>query len=115
MRGYAEAEIEAVFAKYDLDGDRILDEEEQRKMHLDLEGQKATLNKEYEDLEDKAANMKSARNGSRVSFGEDSGEDSDDEDSGTKSSRTGRVVNGVSYEEFTVLSRRVDRMEHSIG
>lgn len=23
--------------------------------------------------------------------------------------------NGVSYEEFTVLSRRVDRMEHSIG
>ena len=25
------------------------------------------------------------------------------------------MVNGVSYEEFTVLSRRVDRMEHSIG
>ena len=28
-RGYAEAEIEAVFAKYDVDGDRVLDEEEQ--------------------------------------------------------------------------------------
>ena len=28
---------------------------------------------------------------------------------------TGRTSNGVSYEEFTVLSRRVDRMEHSIG
>ena len=39
-RGYAEAEIEAVFAKYDVDGDRVLDEEEQRKMHADLEGQK---------------------------------------------------------------------------
>ena len=24
-------------------------------------------------------------------------------------------LSGVSYEEFTVLSRRVDRMEHSIG
>lgn len=24
-------------------------------------------------------------------------------------------MSGVSYEEFTVLSRRVDRMEHSIG
>lgn len=55
------------------------------------------------------------KTGSRVSFGEDSGEDSDDEDSGTKSTRGGRPVNGVSYEEFTVLSRRVDRMEHSIG
>ena len=50
-----------------------------------------------------------------MSFDGDSGEDSDDEESGTKSSRSGRVVNGVSYEEFTVLSRRVDRMEHSIG
>ena len=43
-------------------------------------------------------------------------DDSDDEESGTKSSNAaGRVVNGVSIEEFTVLSRRVDRMEHSIG
>ena len=43
--------------------------------------------------------------------------DSDDEDdeSGTKSGRGRGVINGVSYEEFTVLSRRVDRMEHSIG
>lgn len=39
-RGYAEAEIEAVFAKYDLDGDRILDEGEQKRMQADLEGQK---------------------------------------------------------------------------
>lgn len=39
-RGHADAEIEAVFAKYDLDGDRVLNEEEQRKMHEDLEGQK---------------------------------------------------------------------------
>lgn len=27
----------------------------------------------------------------------------------------GGVASGVSYDEFTVLSRRVDRMEHSIG
>lgn len=42
-RGHADAEIEAVFAKYDLDGDRILDEEEQRKMQEDLEGQKVSF------------------------------------------------------------------------
>ncbi len=42
-RGHADAEIEAVFAKYDLDGDRVLNETEQRKMHEDLEGQKVSL------------------------------------------------------------------------
>lgn len=41
-RGYAEAEIEAVFAKYDIDGDRVLDKTEQRKMQADLEGQKVS-------------------------------------------------------------------------
>ena len=41
-RGYAEAEIEAVFAKYDLDGDRVLNEDEQRKMQADLEGQRVS-------------------------------------------------------------------------
>ncbi|ESO05743.1 hypothetical protein HELRODRAFT_171411 [Helobdella robusta] len=40
MRGYAEAEIEAVFAKYDINGDRLLDESELYKMQADLEGQK---------------------------------------------------------------------------
>ena len=29
-----------MFAKYDLDGDRVLDETEQRKMQADLDGQK---------------------------------------------------------------------------
>ena len=29
-----------MFAKYDVDGDRVLDEAEQRKMHADLEGQR---------------------------------------------------------------------------
>ena len=69
------------------------------------------LNKEYDDI-----GGKGRHSSSRLSSNEgDSGDDSDDEDSGTKSSRTGRTANGVSYEEFTVLSRRVDRMEHSIG
>ncbi|XP_046350413.1 polycystin-2-like isoform X1 [Haliotis rufescens] len=115
-RGYADGEIEAMFAKYDIDGDRVLDEDEQRRMHADLTEQKNALNKEYDELEEKVHRPGTARrSSSRNSFNEDSGEDSDDEDSGTKSSRTGRTSSGVSYEEFTVLSRRVDRMEHSIG
>ncbi|XP_059178590.1 polycystin-2-like isoform X3 [Physella acuta] len=117
-RGYADGEIEAMFSKYDIDGDRVLDEEEQKRMQADLADQKAALNKEYEDLGGGKTDRPGTgrRSSSRASFNEgDSGEDSDDEDSGTKSSRTGRTSNGVSYEEFTVLSRRVDRMEHSIG
>lgn len=39
-RGHADAEIEAVFAKYDLDGDRVLNAKEVRGMNEDLEGQK---------------------------------------------------------------------------
>ena len=39
-RGYADGEIEAMFARYDVDGDRVLDEEEQRRMQADLFEQK---------------------------------------------------------------------------
>ena len=68
----------------------------------------AELNRQYEDLEDTAKNRPTSG-----SF--DSDAESDEELSGRGKSGGGRVVNGVSYEEFTVLSRRVDRMEHSIG
>ncbi|RUS85639.1 hypothetical protein EGW08_006585 [Elysia chlorotica] len=108
-RGYADCEIEAVFARYDVDGDRVLDAEEQKKMFADLQEQKLALNKEYDDI-----GGKGRHSSSRLSSNGDSGDDSDDDENGTKS-RSGRAANGVSYEEFTVLSRRVDRMEHSIG
>lgn len=39
-RGYADGEIEALFAKYDIDGDRVLDEAEQKRMQADLNNQK---------------------------------------------------------------------------
>ncbi len=47
-RGYAEAEIEAVFAKYDLDGDRRLNEEEQRKMNLALDREREALERDID-------------------------------------------------------------------
>jgi polycystin 2 len=108
-RGYAEAEIEAVFAKYDLDGDRVLDDEEVKKMQQDLVDQRAEMDKEIGAIEDDGSKQRSQ---SRASFEGDSADESDDEESGK---RRGRNVNGVSYDEFMVLSRRVDRMEHSIG
>lgn len=112
-RGYAEAEIEAVFAKYDLDGDRILDEDEQRRMQADLEGQKRKLNSDLADAENGerplTSRPKTARPGSSL------GSETSEEDDLRGHRSGGGTVSGVSFEEFTVLARRVDRMEHSIG
>jgi len=102
-RGHADAEIEAVFAKYDVDGDRCLNEEEQIKMQEDLEGQKEELNEEIEEVE-RAKDV----GRSRVSLRGDSDDEDDDDDRRGKKS-------GISNEEFAVLARRVDRVEHSIG
>jgi polycystin 2 len=96
-RGYSDLEIETVFAKYDQDGDKILNSEERRKMIMDLEGQKADIDAEI------SLRPRSAR--SKMSF-----EDDESDDEGEKS-----VISGVSMDEFQVLVRRVDRMEHSIG
>ncbi|XP_071829952.1 polycystin-2-like protein 1 isoform X3 [Apostichopus japonicus] len=116
-RGHADAEIEAVFAKYDVDGDRILDAEEQMKMAADLEGQKTELNNQLAELEEAqitTGNQPStARSKSRVSFNDSIESDYDDDEGGKGGGRRGGAA--VSYEEFVVLSRRVDRMEHSIG
>ena len=77
-------------------------------------GTQEALSKEFEELEERQNRPGTGR--SRISLGDDSIDESDDEDTGTKSTRVGgRGMGGVSYEEFTVLSRRVDRMEHSIG
>ncbi len=100
LRGYAEAEIEAVFAKFDHDGDRVLNQEEMKKMKAQLESDQKDCEQDYEELQQKAREM-------------DSDGDSDDEGQLKSHGRGG--IGGVAYEEFTVLSRRVDRMEHSIG
>ena len=42
-RGYADGEIEALFCKYDADGSRYLDQEEQRRLRQDLESQRVAI------------------------------------------------------------------------
>ncbi|XP_062575644.1 polycystin-2-like protein 1 [Saccostrea cucullata] len=101
-RGYAECEIEALFCKYDADGSRYLDKEEQERLRQDLDAQKKQINKEYNDLEDK--------NGTQVSENDDSDKE---EDSGSTQKRGG--FSGVLYEEYTHLCKRVERMEFTIG
>lgn len=90
QQNFTEAEIEMWFAKYDIDGNRQLDEHETRQMLADLEGQKLQLDREIE----KEQQMPS--------------------DASRPASAVGGR-SGVSLDDFHVLSRRVDRMEHSIG
>uniref|UniRef100_H2Y8T3 EF-hand domain-containing protein n=1 Tax=Ciona savignyi TaxID=51511 RepID=H2Y8T3_CIOSA len=95
MRGIPDAEIEAVFAKYDQDGDMILNENEQKKLQADLERQRVWLTNELDEMErDKSG---AATPGGRPASARSKG------------------ANFVSRDDFQLLSRRVDRMEHSIG
>lgn len=53
-KGYSDVEIETLFAKYDLDGDRILNEEEQLNMMKDLADQNEQLREAIEAMEEAA-------------------------------------------------------------
>ncbi|MBN3281828.1 PKD2 protein, partial [Polyodon spathula] len=107
-KGHTDAEIEAIFAKYDQDGDQELTEQEHQQMRDDLE-------KEREDLDLERSSLPRPVSGRSFTRSLEDSEEDDDEDSGHSSRRRGSSSSGVSYEEFQVLVRRVDRMEHSIG
>lgn len=126
MRGIPDAEIEAVFAKYDQDGDLVLNESEQRKMHADLEKQRNDLRDELEEMrtgdmmtssqqqQTRPASARSKGAVSHVSMNE-SNHPSDDDDDDEDDDDEIRSKNLVSKTDFQILSRRVDRMEHSVG
>ncbi|XP_036902024.1 polycystin-2 isoform X1 [Sturnira hondurensis] len=107
-KGHTDAEIEAIFTKYDRDGDQELTEHEHQQMRDDLE-------KEREDLDLDHSSLPRPMSSRSFPRSLDDSEEDDDEDSGHSSRRRGSISSGVSYEEFQVLVRRVDRMEHSIG
>ncbi|XP_034044494.1 polycystin-2 isoform X2 [Thalassophryne amazonica] len=106
-KGHTDAEIQAIFAKYDHDGDQELTEHEHQQMRDDLEKER--------DLDLERNSLTRPISGRSFPRTQDDSEEDDDEDSGHSSRRRGSSSGGVSYEEFQVLVRRVDRMEHSIG
>lgn len=83
-QNFSDMEIEMIFSKYDVDGNRELSEQETKEMMAHLEGQKIQLDQEIQ---------------------RDNGDSAGGGGEGT----------GVLVDDFNVLTRRVDRMEHSIG
>lgn len=96
LRGqnYSDTEIEMLFAKYDIDGNRELNEHEVKAMMAHLEGQKNLLDQE----------IANEQNGI-----------SPDPNMGGGGGGGGGGLDAASAEEINVLQKRVDRMEHSIG
>jgi len=84
-RGYADCEIEAVFARYDLDGSRTLTQDELIRMQNELENEKDAINNEIKKT---------------------TGEDPSEGD---------MVRGGIPVADFLGLARRVDKMESSIS
>ncbi|KAG9485041.1 hypothetical protein GDO78_008258 [Eleutherodactylus coqui] len=97
--GHDDHEITAAFSRFDQDGNRILDEDEQSRMRDILEKNRLALNAEIEHLDrsqgnkdlDTVVNLSDLRN-----------------DLSTKPS-------WVSQEEFTVFQRRLQQLEMSIS
>ncbi|CAF3527805.1 unnamed protein product [Rotaria socialis] len=104
-RGYAEEEIETIFAKYDFNGDRILDENEQRALRNDLLRQNDAVLREIDQL-----------NLSNNIVPKD--EQCTSGDPRRKASTApGKCLpaNEVSMEEYQDLAKRLDSMEASVG
>ncbi|XP_064572721.1 polycystin-2-like protein 1 [Zonotrichia leucophrys gambelii] len=97
--GHADHEITAAFSRFDKDGNRILDEEEQQQMKHDLEAKRVALNTEIENL------------------GKSYADNSLDENLTYMEARNNHSnkATWVSKEEFQVLLHRVLQLEQSIN
>ncbi|UJR08879.1 hypothetical protein I4U23_013134 [Adineta vaga] len=103
-RGYTDVEIENVFSRYDTDGDRVLRDAEQRRFHADLAAQENNLDMDIQDLnESQVAQKVNPVTGAGVSA------------TGGNGGNEGDNINRITYDEFAILVRRIDRMEYSIG
>lgn len=102
-KGYTDVEIETLFSRYDLDGDHVLNEQEQKNMMKDLASQNEQLREAMEALEDACG-----------ADGEE-GEDEEDEEAKLEEEKRKRRAEGVMYEDYTYLQGRIDTMESSIA
>jgi hypothetical protein len=50
MKGYADAEIESIFCKYDHDGDRVLSGREKIQLMLSIKNAKTNVLQEFQDF-----------------------------------------------------------------
>jgi len=106
-RGYTDAEIETVFSRYDADGDRVLRDAEQLRFRADLAAQENNLDMDIKDLNDSHVAQQLTSKPSNSGAAETNNASATNNDA--------ENANRVTYDEFAILVRRIDRMEYSIG
>ncbi|CAF0883949.1 unnamed protein product [Adineta steineri] len=87
-RGYTDTEIENVFTRYDVDGDGVLRIGEQDTFKNDLSAQENDLNKNIKGFKDGTQDRKKS---------------------------VQDTTNHITFDEFSILRQRMDRMEYSVG
>ncbi|KAM8923773.1 polycystin-2-like protein 1 [Pelodytes ibericus] len=97
--GHEDHEITAAFSRFDQDGNRILDEDEQKRMRNILEERRVALNAEIETLGRSYSN-KSLDEGVNLT---------------ELKKHLSDKANWVSQEEFTMFLKRLQQVEMSIG
>jgi len=118
MRGIPDNEIEAVFAKYDTDGDLILDEEEQAALKRDLEKQKNELDSKIKNI--KKTSNKVEDETEKSIMGSIANADTDmksvlEDSRGTSEEIISKLAKSfVSHDEFSLNTKRIDRLERSV-
>ncbi|CAF0936292.1 unnamed protein product [Adineta steineri] len=90
-RGYTDTEIENVFTRYDVDGDGVLRIGEQDTFKNDLSAQENDLNKNIKGFKDGTQDRKLSRKSVQDN------------------------TNHITFDEFSILRQRMDRMEYSVG
>ncbi|CAF1550524.1 unnamed protein product [Adineta ricciae] len=93
-RGFTDTEIENVFTRYDTDGDRTLHNVEQTRFKTDLNTQAKNLDQDIQNLKDDPANINKFTGANPSGIND---------------------LNHISFDEFKILIRRMDRMEYSVG
>ncbi|XP_065832466.1 polycystin-2-like [Oscarella lobularis] len=111
QRGYSDADIETGFSKYDFDGDRVLTAEERQQMAQDLKMKISAINKEMSAVH-KASNLldRDTLRSNNTKDTRENGTEIEEEDE-----EEGGQVTIEAVEEYAILSRRVDRLEHALG
>ena len=128
LRGIPDNEIEAVFAKYDTDGDMILNESEQKQLQEDLIKTRNAIENEIKGVTEngQAAQMMAESNEAQhsggIGFGGNDSADGAGPVSGIMSlqGNIDKVVETLSthfvgHDEFSLVARRIDKLERSVG
>lgn len=120
-RGIPDNEIEAVFAKYDTDGDMVLNEDEQKALARDLEQSRRDIDEKMGKIDKSSSDAVKDANKVAMPIGGVGAMVGGEDDENLLDGAGGEEIldrlgkHFVGHEEFELLSKRINRLERSVG